>query len=106
MDEFKLNECDRDSGNRGAIWTEAETLLLLESVWKHGDDWELVTQNVQTKSKLDCILKLNELPFGELMFSSKHKSNVPPFSGALTFLERLMIERLILLPHFYFVVFR
>jgi hypothetical protein len=81
-------------------------LLLLDSVWKHGDDWELVTQNVQTKSKLDCILKLNELPFGELMFSSKHKSNVPPFSGALTFLERLMIERLILLPHFYFVVFR
>lgn len=73
MDEFKHNECDEDSANRGAVWTEAETLLLLESVLKHGDDWELVAQNVQTKNKLDCILKLIELPFGELMLGSAHK---------------------------------
>jgi SWI/SNF related-matrix-associated actin-dependent regulator of chromatin subfamily C len=73
MDEFKHNEGDEDSANRGAVWTEAETLLLLESVLKHGDDWELVAQNVQTKNKLDCILKLIELPFGELMLGSAHK---------------------------------
>uniref|UniRef100_A0A2N9J2X2 Myb-like domain-containing protein n=1 Tax=Fagus sylvatica TaxID=28930 RepID=A0A2N9J2X2_FAGSY len=73
MDEFKLNERVENSGNQGAMWTEAETLLLLESVLKHGDDWELVAQNVQTKSKLDCILKLIELPFGELMLGSAHR---------------------------------
>lgn len=62
-----------DGANPKANWTEAETLLLLESVLKHGDDWDLVTQNVKTKSKLDCISKLIQLPFGDLMLGSIHK---------------------------------
>ncbi|KAL3528200.1 hypothetical protein ACH5RR_012856 [Cinchona calisaya] len=59
-----------DGMNHIVVWTEAETLLLLESVLKHGDDWELVAQNVKTKSKLDCISKLLQLPFGDLMLGS------------------------------------
>ncbi|KAF7834021.1 SWI/SNF complex subunit SWI3A [Senna tora] len=74
MDDFKLNEPSEDSGKHEAVWTEAEILLLLESVLKHGDDWELVAQNVQTKTKLDCISKLIELPFGEFMLGSAHKN--------------------------------
>ncbi|KAI4318776.1 hypothetical protein MLD38_032445 [Melastoma candidum] len=66
-DDFKYNEGKGTSDIGGAVWTEAEVLLLLESVPNHGDDWELVAQNVKTKSKLDCILKLIELPFGEFM---------------------------------------
>ncbi|KAL0711450.1 hypothetical protein Bca4012_018428 [Brassica carinata] len=53
-----------------AVWTEEETLLLLESVLKHGDDWELVAQSVSTKTRLDCISKLIELPFGEFLMGS------------------------------------
>lgn len=68
-DEFKL----MDGADPKANWTEAETLLLLESVLKHGDDWDLVTQNVKTKSKLDCISKLIQLPFGDLMLGSIHR---------------------------------
>ncbi|XP_038880615.1 SWI/SNF complex subunit SWI3A [Benincasa hispida] len=68
--ELKTNEFIEDSGNIGAVWTEAETLLLLESVLKHGDDWDLVAQNVQTKTKVDCILKLVELPFGDSLLCS------------------------------------
>ncbi|CAN4089338.1 unnamed protein product [Withania somnifera] len=68
-DEFKL----MDGSNPKANWTEAEILLLLESVLKHGDDWDLVTQNVKTKSKLDCISKLIQLPFGDLMLGSIHR---------------------------------
>ena len=37
------------------------------------DDWELVAQNVQSKTKLDCISKLIELPFGEFMLGSAHR---------------------------------
>ena len=73
MDEFKQIEHVENSSNQGAMWTEAEILLLLESVMKHGDDWELVAQNFQNKSKLDCIAKLIELPFGELMLGSSHR---------------------------------
>ncbi|XP_060204150.1 SWI/SNF complex subunit SWI3A [Lycium barbarum] len=68
-DEFKLI----DGASPKAAWTEAETLLLLESVLKHGDDWDLVAQNVKTKSKLDCISKLIQLPFGDLMLGSIHR---------------------------------
>ncbi|KFK37502.1 hypothetical protein AALP_AA4G265700 [Arabis alpina] len=64
-DDFKLIE-----NSAAAVWTEEETLLLLESVLKHGDDWELIAQSVSTKSRLDCIAKLIELPFGEFLMSS------------------------------------
>ncbi|PIN23586.1 Chromatin remodeling factor subunit [Handroanthus impetiginosus] len=64
-DDFRLKDSvDQD---QAAVWTEAETLLLLESVLKHGDNWDLVASNVQTKSKLECISKLIQLPFGDLM---------------------------------------
>ncbi|KAK3043216.1 hypothetical protein RJ639_002459 [Escallonia herrerae] len=72
VDDFKFIDTNKDNGSQGVVWTEAETLLLLESVLKHGDDWELVTQNMKTKSKVDCISKLLELPFGELMFGAAH----------------------------------
>lgn len=72
---MKTNEFVEDGSNTGAVWTEAETLLLLESVLKHGDDWELVAQNVQTKTKLDCILKLVELPFGDSLLCSEAQRN-------------------------------
>lgn len=89
VDDFKLNESIQDSGKNGAVWTEAETLLLLESVLKHGDDWELVTQNVPTKTKLDCIAKLIELPFGEVLRSATHtKGNTSDPIGNSNSLEQ------------------
>ncbi|OVA09601.1 SANT/Myb domain [Macleaya cordata] len=70
VDDFEFQDCKVSLNNLGAdMWTEAETLLLLESVLKHGDDWDLVAQNVRTKNKFECISKLIELPFGELMLS-------------------------------------
>ncbi|KAI3499608.1 hypothetical protein L1887_35411 [Cichorium endivia] len=67
LDDYKFIDSTPANKNSVNPWTESETLLLLESVLKHGDDWELVAQNVQTKSKLECISKLIQLPFGQLM---------------------------------------
>ncbi|KAK9108538.1 hypothetical protein Syun_024549 [Stephania yunnanensis] len=65
-DDYKFKDSKDRSDNQGAdFWSEAETLLLLESVSRHGDDWDLVAQNVQTKNKFDCIARLIQLPFGE-----------------------------------------
>ncbi|GMJ00114.1 SWITCH/sucrose nonfermenting 3A [Hibiscus trionum] len=76
MDDFELKDCSEKSTTNVVVWTDAETLLLLDSVLEHGGDWDLVAQNVQTKSKLDCITKLIELPFGEsLIDSSKGRGN-------------------------------
>lgn len=70
VDDFELKNCGGNSATSEAVWTEEETLLLLDSVLKHGDDWDLVAQNVKTKSKSDCITKLIELPFGESLIDS------------------------------------
>lgn len=79
-----MNDNVDSSSTNEAVWTEAETLLLLESVLKHGDDWDLVAQDVQTKTKLDCITKLIELPFGDLMLSSAHRNgNVNGLFGSV-----------------------
>ncbi|XP_010523953.1 PREDICTED: SWI/SNF complex subunit SWI3A [Tarenaya hassleriana] len=82
-DDFKLMDSVGDKNPAGAVWTEEETLLLLESMLKHGDDWELVAQSVPTKSKLDCISKLIELPFGNVLMGSasgRDNSSISPRS--------------------------
>ncbi|KAL8456729.1 hypothetical protein ACS0TY_034830 [Phlomoides rotata] len=79
--KFKLNE----TVNQAAVWTEAETLLLLESALKHGDDWDLVAKNVQTKSRQECISKLIQLPFGDLMLGAgNRKSRYLDVIGAIS----------------------
>ncbi|XP_062030149.1 SWI/SNF complex subunit SWI3A isoform X1 [Rosa rugosa] len=84
-EDFKYNEPVEKSSNIGVEWTESETLLLLDSVAKHGDDWDRVAQNVKTKTKVDCIAKLIDLPFGEVVLGSGHrKGNHSGFSGNLS----------------------
>ncbi|XP_071722692.1 SWI/SNF complex subunit SWI3A [Rutidosis leptorrhynchoides] len=73
VDDFMFKgSSGSNNSSAGSVWTEAETLLLLESVLKHGDNWDLVAQSVQTKTRLDCILKLIELPFGDFLMRSAH----------------------------------
>ncbi|XP_048138740.1 SWI/SNF complex subunit SWI3A isoform X2 [Rhodamnia argentea] len=74
LDDFEFKEGKGNSASHAATWTEAETQLLLESILKHGDDWDLVAQDVKTKTKLDCILKLIELPFGEFMLGYTNRN--------------------------------
>ncbi|KAL8161394.1 hypothetical protein V2J09_012883 [Rumex salicifolius] len=72
-EDFRLNDCAEKNGDQGPKWTEAETLLLLESILRHGEDWDLVAQSVHTKTVSECILRLIEMPFGELMLGSHGK---------------------------------
>lgn len=84
VDDYKFAASIQDGSNQEAVWTESETLLLLESVLKYGDDWELVAQNVPTKTKVDCIAKLIELPLGEIFGSATlKKGNADDINGNL-----------------------
>ncbi|CAA7400555.1 unnamed protein product [Spirodela intermedia] len=47
-------------------WTDRETLSLLEAIVSKGPDWDLIANHVR-RSRLDCIGKLIQLPFGEHM---------------------------------------
>jgi SWI/SNF related-matrix-associated actin-dependent regulator of chromatin subfamily C len=50
------------SAGAGAEWSDQETLLLLEGVEMHDDDWEKVAVHVGTRSKQQCIAKFLQLP--------------------------------------------
>lgn len=91
--DFKFIDCTLSNGNLESAWSEAETLLLLDSVLKYGDDWEIVAQHVQTKSKLDCISKLIQLPFGELMFGSGYgKPRLWDTSDSISSIKQVNLE--------------
>jgi SWI/SNF related-matrix-associated actin-dependent regulator of chromatin subfamily C len=65
------------AGNHASsVWTDAETLLLLEGVLKHGEDWDLIAQHVRTKNKSECIARLIQLPFGEHMLGTINGKSV------------------------------
>lgn len=70
----EANKCsdvkESSDSHASSAWTDAETLLLLEGVLKHGDDWDLITQHVRTKNKTECIARLIQLPFGEHMLGN------------------------------------
>ncbi|XP_006652420.3 SWI/SNF complex subunit SWI3A [Oryza brachyantha] len=61
---------EHTDNHASSAWTDAETLLLLEGVLKHGDDWDLIAQHVRTKNKSECIARLIQLPFGEHMLGT------------------------------------
>ncbi|GAB2223659.1 hypothetical protein Droror1_Dr00004397 [Drosera rotundifolia] len=96
VDDFMLNDPIEIKGDQGVIWSETETFLLLESILKYGDDWDLVAQNVQTKTKQQCISKLIELPFGELMLDTHAKHLTEAVRGDVIAVEP---EQLLLSEH-------
>ncbi|KAL0868466.1 hypothetical protein ABMA27_007953, partial [Loxostege sticticalis] len=49
-------------GARGREWTEQETLLLLEALELHRDDWNRVAAHVGTRTQDECILHFLRLP--------------------------------------------
>lgn len=43
-------------------WTDQETLLLLEGIEMHDEDWTAISDHVQTRTRDQCILKFLQLP--------------------------------------------
>jgi SWI/SNF related-matrix-associated actin-dependent regulator of chromatin subfamily C len=46
-------------------WSDAETLLLVDGVTAHGEDWAKVATHVGTKSKAQCVAQFLALPIQE-----------------------------------------
>lgn len=46
----------------GSVWSEAEVLLLLEGLEKHGDNWNQVAEHVGTKGTEQCVLQFLRMP--------------------------------------------
>lgn len=63
--DFKRVELREVSQHKSVDWTDEETLLLLEAIFLHNDDWKCVAQHVGTKSEVDCVSRFVQLPLGE-----------------------------------------
>ena len=49
-------------GGRLREWTDTETLLLLEALEMHKDDWNKVCEHVGTRTQDECVLHFLRLP--------------------------------------------
>lgn len=69
-------------------WSDQETLLLLEGVEMHDDNWDLIAEHVGTRTREQCILKFLKLPIEDPYVGVKQESLGPlqhqrmPFSQA------------------------
>lgn len=52
------------------IWTESETLLLLEALELYGDNWTLVSEHVGSKEKTQCVVQFLRLPIEDNFIKS------------------------------------
>ncbi|XP_010469451.1 PREDICTED: SWI/SNF complex subunit SWI3B-like isoform X1 [Camelina sativa] len=60
--EFKRVELSEESKK---VWSEKETLQLMEAVMHYGDDWKKVATHVTGRTEKDCVSQFVKLPFGE-----------------------------------------
>eukprot|EP01119_Soliformovum_irregulare_P024068 TRINITY_DN8554_c0_g1_i1.p1 TRINITY_DN8554_c0_g1~~TRINITY_DN8554_c0_g1_i1.p1 ORF type:complete len:650 (-),score=233.10 TRINITY_DN8554_c0_g1_i1:250-2199(-) len=59
------------------IWTDEETLLLLEALERYGEDWDAVADHVHTKSREDCIVQFLRLPIEDPYLEDGFTYNYP-----------------------------
>ncbi|CAH0731849.1 unnamed protein product, partial [Brenthis ino] len=69
MDQYR-------GGVRGREWTEQETLLLLEALELHRDDWNRVAAHVGTRTHDECILHFLRLPIEDPYLNDNSASGV------------------------------
>ena len=60
--DFVRIDSRSDQGDEGADWTEQETLMLLEALEIHGENWADVAEHVGTRSQVQCITHFLQLP--------------------------------------------
>ncbi|XP_045779311.1 SWI/SNF complex subunit SMARCC2 isoform X1 [Maniola jurtina] len=63
-------------GARGREWTEQETLLLLEALELHRDDWNRVAAHVGSRTHDECILHFLRLPIEDPYLNDTSASGV------------------------------
>lgn len=62
------------------VWSENETLLLLEGLEKYGENWDAVAEHVGTKSKEACVLHFIRLPIEDSFLEEQFGKQAPYIS--------------------------
>lgn len=75
-DFIQMNSAGAHAGTDdtdGDVWTESETLLLLEALEMYGDKWTLVSEHVGSKGKSQCVIQFLRLPIEDAFLKKTTK---------------------------------
>ncbi|CCX05295.1 Similar to SWI/SNF and RSC complexes subunit ssr2; acc. no. O14470 [Pyronema omphalodes CBS 100304] len=84
----KMEDPSYSTVDREAVWTDQETLLLLEGLELHGEDWNAIADHVGTKTREQCVIRFLQLPIEENYLEEKPEQlgplqyNRAPFTQA------------------------
>jgi SWIRM-associated domain at the N-terminal/SWIRM domain/Myb-like DNA-binding domain/Zinc finger, ZZ type len=56
------NGADGKTRHDSRVWSESETLLLLEALEMYGDSWNMIAEHVASKDQEQCVLQFLRLP--------------------------------------------
>ncbi|GER37723.1 SWI/SNF complex subunit SWI3C [Striga asiatica] len=62
LDFYKINSMNDYGDADGDNWSDQETLLLLEGMQLHNENWNKIAEHVGSKSKAQCIVHFVQLP--------------------------------------------
>lgn len=85
VDYTKLeNERHTAMPDKDALWTDAETLLLLEGLELFDDDWNSVADHVGSRTREECVLRFLQLEIEDKYLEAEPNPQQPdgPVSGA------------------------
>ncbi|XWS23702.1 hypothetical protein CRYUN_Cryun28dG0037700 [Craigia yunnanensis] len=76
--DFVRVDSTKDYGDLdGESWSDQETLLLLETMEIHNENWNEIAEHVGTKSKAQCILHFLRLPMEDGLLENMEVPSMP-----------------------------
>ncbi|KAL8166132.1 hypothetical protein V2J09_007631 [Rumex salicifolius] len=78
--DFSRLDCTKDDRDHADVdmWTDQETILLLEAMEMYNDNWHEIADHVGSKSKAQCILHFLRLPVANGLLSNLDVPNSNP----------------------------
>ena len=68
---LRMEDLGYSSVDRETPWTDQETLLLLEGLEMHGEDWNAIADYVGTRTREQCVIRFLQLPIEENFVEEK-----------------------------------
>ncbi|XP_074371226.1 SWI/SNF complex subunit SWI3C-like [Apium graveolens] len=75
--DFSRFDSSKDGDLTREKWSDQETLLLLEAMEVHGDNWNDIAEHVKTKSKAQCIIHFLRFPMDDSSMQNVEVPHIP-----------------------------
>ncbi|TGZ84949.1 SWIRM-domain-containing protein [Ascodesmis nigricans] len=87
IEHERIDDPSYTTVDHDATWTDQETLLLLEGLELHNDDWNLIADHVGTKTREQCVIRFLQLPIEDNYLEEKPEQLGPLQYSRLPFTQ-------------------